>query len=88
MCESANLKLALNEIINGIFENGGQACVGISRLIVHKKIYKKFTKDLILDIKKKHKEDQLIFQVPANKIQKRKVEKQLNFVKKNTKIKF
>tara|TARA_B100001059_G_scaffold88128_1_gene86620 strand:- start:5069 stop:6370 length:1302 start_codon:yes stop_codon:yes gene_type:complete len=87
VCESANLKLAVNEIINGIFENGGQACVGISRLIVHKKIYKKFIKDLILDIKKKHKEDQLIFQVPANKIQKRKIEKQINFIKKKYKDK-
>ena len=83
----ANLKLAIKEIVKGIFENGGQACVGISRLILHKDIYKKFIKDLILNIKKKYDEDQLIFQVPANKVQKRKVEKHLNFIKKKYKYK-
>ncbi len=83
----ANLKLAIKEIVKGIFENGGQACVGISRLILHKDIYKKFIKDLILNIKKKYDEGQLILQVPANKVQKRKVEKQLNFIKKKYKYK-
>ena len=83
----ANLKLAIKEIVKGIFENGGQACVGISRLIVHKEIYKKFIKDLILNIKKRYEEDQLILQVPANKIQKRKIEKQINFIKKKYKNK-
>jgi len=85
ICKSANLNVALSKIISGIFENGGQACVGISRIIIHEKIYNKFLKLIIMRIEKLISQKRLNFQVPSTKFQKQKVKKIINFVKKNHK---
>jgi len=57
--KKANLKLSVDEIIKGIFENGGQACVGISRLVLNKNIVKNFLKLLLYEIEKIHKKKKL-----------------------------
>ena len=83
----ANLKLSVDEIIKGIFENGGQACVGISRLIIHKNIIKDFLKQLKNAIEKNYKYRNFFIQKPANKQQQQKILKVMNYINKNYKNK-
>tara|TARA_B100000700_G_scaffold330781_1_gene458972 strand:+ start:1457 stop:2737 length:1281 start_codon:yes stop_codon:yes gene_type:complete len=76
-----NLADSVNKVIRAIFENGGQACVGISRLIIHEKIYNLFLKTIISEIKKQHDKQNLILQPPATKQQRIKVLSTLKYVK-------
>jgi alpha-ketoglutaric semialdehyde dehydrogenase len=45
--EDANVDLAIEGALWGAFGTSGQRCTASSRLVVHKKIYKQFTKKLI-----------------------------------------
>ena len=83
--KKANLGLATKKIINAIFENGGQACVGISRLIVHEDIYNKFVDNLTDQITSQFRLKRKYFQVPANKKQEKKIVQELKYIKKNYK---
>ena len=85
ICSSANLNIAVQKIINGIFENGGQACVGISRVIIHEEIYNKFLKLLISRVEKLILQKKLNSQIPSTNFQKQKVNKIMNLIKKNYK---
>ncbi len=80
--KNADLKLSINDSIKGIFENGGQACVGISRLIIQKSIFKIFVKKLLYNIQKKYENKKLSFQIPANNQQRKKISRQISFIKK------
>ena len=83
--KKANLGLSVNKIINAIFENGGQACVGISRLIVHEDIYNKFVDNLTDQITSQFRFKRKYFQVPANKKQRKKIIQELKYIKKKYK---
>ncbi len=85
--KKANFKLSVDEIIKGIFENGGQACVGISRLIINKNIAKEFSKLLISKIEKINRNKKFFIQQPANKQQRKKILKLIRFINKNHKNK-
>ena len=85
--KKANLKLSVDEIIKGIFENGGQACVGISRLVINKNIIKKFLELLLCEIEKIHKKKNFFIQQPANVQQRKKVLSLIKFINKNYKNK-
>ena len=85
--KKANLKLSVDEIIKGIFENGGQACVGISRLVLNKNIVKNFLKLLLYEIEKIHKKKKFFIQKPANVQQRKKVLDLIKFINKNYKNK-
>ncbi|MGP5631988.1 aldehyde dehydrogenase [Psychrobacter celer] len=43
----ANLDIAVNGVIYGIFSSSGQACIAGSRLFIHESIYEKFLQSLI-----------------------------------------
>ncbi|GGZ84213.1 aldehyde dehydrogenase [Ignatzschineria indica] len=45
--EDANLELAVNGVIYGIFSSAGQACIAGSRLFVHRSLYEPFLAKLI-----------------------------------------
>lgn len=50
--EDANVDIAVNGVIYGIFSSSGQACIAGSRLFVHQSIYDKFLDVLIEKTKK------------------------------------
>lgn len=83
--KKANLKLSVDEIIKGIFENGGQACVGISRLIINKSIAKNFLKILFSEIENNYNNKNLFMQLPANTKQRKKILNIMEFIKNNYK---
>ena len=43
----ADIDLAVNGIISGIFPPGGQSCISGSRILIHKSIFEKFTKKFV-----------------------------------------
>ena len=48
----ADIDLAVNGIISGIFPPGGQSCISGSRILIHKSIVEKFTKKFVSISKK------------------------------------
>ena len=50
--EDANIEIAVNGVIYGIFSSSGQACIAGSRLFIHESIYEKFLATLIEKTKK------------------------------------
>ena len=48
----ADIDLAVNGIISGIFPPGGQSCISGSRILIHKSIFEKFTKKFVSISKK------------------------------------
>ena len=46
ICKTSNLDTDVLKVINGIFENGGQACVAISRVIIHENIFDIFVEKI------------------------------------------
>ncbi|KCV70674.1 hypothetical protein H696_03029 [Fonticula alba] len=42
LCDDCNLGQAVNLTMRGTFQNSGQNCIGIERVIVHKKIYDQY----------------------------------------------
>lgn len=50
--EDANIDIAINGVIYGIFSSSGQACIAGSRLFIHESIYEKFLEVLIEKTKK------------------------------------
>lgn len=84
--KTANIKLSVSNIINGIFENSGQACVGISRVIIHEKVYNLFITSLLREINLLKSKNILSLQLPANKIQRQSTLTTLSHVKKNYKL--
>jgi|TARA_B110000967_G_scaffold200025_1_gene235220 betaine-aldehyde dehydrogenase len=80
--KKAKLKTAVVKIVNAIFENAGQACVGISRIIIHEDVYDKFLENLVNQIRTQFNKKNKYFQMPANEKQKKKVIYQLKYIKK------
>ena len=83
ICKTSNLDTDVLKVINGIFENGGQACVAISRVIIHENIFDTFVEKIINKIKKMHKLRKLNVQTPVVKNQKRKIISTIKYVKSN-----
>ncbi len=50
VCEDADIDCAAREITAGRFSNCGQVCTAVKRLFVHRKIYKKFIKELVWQV--------------------------------------
>ena len=48
----ADIDLAVNGIVSGIFPAGGQSCISGSRILIHKSIFEKFTKKFVSISKK------------------------------------
>lgn len=42
LCEDADLSQAVPIIMRGTFQNCGQNCIGLERIIIHEKIYEDF----------------------------------------------
>ena len=51
ICKNTNLDFAVSKVINAIFENGGQACVAISRVIIDENIFDNFVKKIKIKVK-------------------------------------
>ena len=83
ICKTSNLDTDVLKVINGIFENGGQACVAISRVIIHENIFDTFVEKIINKIKKMHKLRKLNVQTPVVKNQKKKIISTIKYVKSN-----
>ena len=83
----ANIDFSVDKVIDGIFENGGQACVGISRVLIHHSKYDIFITSLIKKILKLKTEKKLKLQLPANKIQKKLVLNYIEHIKRKFKNK-
>ena len=83
ICKTSKLDFAVSKVIEGIFENGGQACVSISRVLIDKSIFNTFMKKIILRTEKLIKLNKIKFQQPANKKQNKKVFSLIKYVKNN-----
>jgi len=83
ICKSSNLDTAVLKVINGIFENGGQACIAISRVIIHEDIFDTFVDKIITKVKKMHKLKKLKIQIPFIENQKRKIISTIKYIKSN-----
>ena len=83
ICKTSNLDTAVSKVINGIFENGGQACVGISRVIIHEHIFDIFVDKIITEVKKMYKLRKLKIQIPVVENQKRKIISTIRYIKLN-----
>ena len=83
ICQSANINLAISKVINGIFENGGQACVAISRVLIDEKIYDDTIKKMIIKVKRLYQRKKLKIQIPAINSQRKKVISLINYIKSN-----
>ena len=81
VCKSANIDYAVNKIIDAIFENGGQACVSISRVLIDKNIYDKFINKINQKTENLINSNVLKIQPPANYHQKQKVISLINHIK-------
>ena len=73
VCKSSKIDFAISQIINGIFENGGQACVAISRVLIDEKIYNIFINKIIFKVEQLIKSNKLKLQLPANNLQSKKI---------------
>ncbi len=80
--KSSKIDTAVTKIIKGIFENGGQACVAISRILVEDSIYDKFIKKIIFQTESFIKSKKIKIQIPANNKQKKKTHHYLKYIKK------
>ena len=81
--DKSNINFAVQKVINGIFENGGQACVGISRVIIHERVYDLFLKKILVKINDQYNNKKLNFQIPATKLQRKKILSLLGAIKLN-----
>ncbi len=50
--EDANLDVAVKGVLGAKFRNGGQSCIAINRIYVHKNIAEKFTTKFVEEVKK------------------------------------
>jgi acyl-CoA reductase-like NAD-dependent aldehyde dehydrogenase len=48
----ANLQQALQLLLRGVYQNCGQNCIGIERIIVHRDVYDKFTELMLEQVSK------------------------------------
>ena len=87
ICKTSNLDFAIPKIISAIFENGGQACVAISRLIINEDLFDEFIKKITSKIEKLYKMNKLKIQIPSTKSQKKKVSSIINYIKSNYSLK-
>ncbi len=83
ICKSSNLDFAVSKVINGIFENGGQACIAISRVIIYENIFDNFMNKIILKVKEMYKSKKLKIQIPVVESQKRKVILAIKHIRSN-----
>jgi len=83
ICKTSKLDFAVSKVIEGIFENGGQACVSISRVLIDKSIFDNFMNKIILKTEKLIKLNKLKLQPPANRIQSKKVYSLIKYIKNN-----
>ena len=83
ICKSSNLDFAVSKVINGIFENGGQACIAISRVIIYENIFDDFMNKIILKVKEMYKSKKLKIQIPVVESQKRKVILAIKHIRSN-----
>jgi acyl-CoA reductase-like NAD-dependent aldehyde dehydrogenase len=83
ICKTSNLDTAVSKVINGIFENGGQACVGISRVIIHEHIFDTFVNKILIEVKKLYRLRKLKIQIPVVQNQKKKILSSIKYIKLN-----
>ena len=83
ICKTSNLDFAVSKVINAIFENGGQACVAISRVIIDENIFDNFVKKIKIKVKKMYSLKKLKIQIPATENQKRKIYSAIKHIKSN-----
>ena len=83
ICKTSNLDFAVSKVINAIFENGGQACVAISRVIIDENIFDNFIKKIKIKIKKMYSLKKLKIQIPATENQKRKISSTIKYIRSN-----
>ena len=81
--KNVDFNYAIPKVIQGIFENGGQACVAISRVIMHESIYQQFITKIVFEIEKLVNLNKLKMQAPATKIQQKKTTLFLKYIKSN-----
>lgn len=51
VCEDADFHQVITHAMRGTFQNCGQNCIGIERIVVHKDIYDKFVKTMTANVK-------------------------------------
>ena len=83
--DNFNIKM-IDEIILGIFENSGRACVAISRILVNKKIYDDFISLLKKRILEKLNNKKILFR-KIQKFEKKNIKKIISSIDKRIKSK-
>lgn len=51
ICEDANIDELIPIVLRGTYQNSGQNCCGIERVVVHEKVYEEFLKKVVAKVK-------------------------------------